>query len=138
VVVSTILANRRKRWVISVLKEQHVCKLIDVRELPISRKKGFSKKSLASHLKSAGIEYLHLREAGHPYHQEKQDLERCLQLYQWCIETHPELVALTTSHITQQTTAILCYERRHSDCHRSILLQAMKHQGLIADIVEVN
>lgn len=123
---------------IGILKEQDVCKLIDVRQLPASRKKGFSNKSLAGRLKSVGIEYLHLREAGNPYHREKDNVKRCLQLYQEYIETHTEFVELVISKIAQQTTALLCYERQHSDCHRSILLQAMKYQGFEADIVEVN
>ena len=35
--------------------------LIDVRDVPISRKSGFSKNALADGLASAGIGYLHLK-----------------------------------------------------------------------------
>ena len=40
--------------------------LVDVRELPMSRKRGFSKTALACHLDGAGIEYVHLRWLGSP------------------------------------------------------------------------
>src|ERR1035437_2802635 len=40
--------------------------LIDVRDLPLSRKKGFSKNQLAGALAAAGIEYVHLRGLGDP------------------------------------------------------------------------
>ena len=40
--------------------------LIDVRDVPISRKKGFSKSALASHLAHHRIEYLHLKGLGDP------------------------------------------------------------------------
>ena len=34
--------------------------LIDVRDVPISRKKGFSKNGLAQQLRAQGVDYLHL------------------------------------------------------------------------------
>lgn len=38
----------------------------DVRAVPLSRKKGFSKNSLREHLESAGIKYLAMQELGDP------------------------------------------------------------------------
>src|SRR5262245_4748176 len=40
--------------------------LIDVRDVPISRKPGFSKTSLSQGLSATGIEYLHLKGLGDP------------------------------------------------------------------------
>ena len=40
--------------------------LVDIRELPLSRKRGFSKRALASALESLGIEYLHHGKLGSP------------------------------------------------------------------------
>jgi len=48
------------------LKESGVSLLIDVRDVPISRKPGFSKTSLAQGLGEAGIRYLHLKGLGDP------------------------------------------------------------------------
>jgi uncharacterized protein (DUF488 family) len=124
--------------VIEILKAYGVKKLIDVRELPMSRKKGFSKGGLSSHLASAGITYLHMREAGNPYHKEKHNLEYCLQLYRSYLERHPEVIERIMSAVTEPRVAFLCYEREHLNCHRSILLHAMRQQGFSARIIEVN
>ena len=67
-------------WVASVGYEGHrdvdvfaktiatagVERLLDVRELPISRKKGFAKTALSEALERAGIEYRHLKLLGNP------------------------------------------------------------------------
>src|SRR5690606_35864703 len=41
-------------------------RLIDVRELPISRRRGYAKTALREALATADIEYLHMRELGNP------------------------------------------------------------------------
>jgi uncharacterized protein (DUF488 family) len=46
------------------LLAQGVLALIDVRELPLSRKPGFSKNALASALQRHGIEYIHMPALG--------------------------------------------------------------------------
>jgi uncharacterized protein (DUF488 family) len=48
------------------LVESGVQILVDVRELPLSRKRGFSKTALSELVQQAGIEYLHLRALGSP------------------------------------------------------------------------
>ena len=48
------------------LQDNGVTLLIDVRDVPISRKPGFSKTSLSLGLDVAGIRYLHLKGLGDP------------------------------------------------------------------------
>jgi uncharacterized protein (DUF488 family) len=48
------------------LKVAKITRLIDVRELPISRRKGFAKTALSTALAVAGIEYVHLKGPGDP------------------------------------------------------------------------
>ena len=43
-----------------------VKRLLDVREAPISRRKGYSKTALAAALAASGIDYVHLRGLGTP------------------------------------------------------------------------
>ena len=52
--------------VLSVLSNASIDLVIDVRELPISRKRGFSKNALSSALQGKGIRYRHLRPLGSP------------------------------------------------------------------------
>ena len=49
-----------------LLKEHNIETVVDVRELPLSRKPGFSKKILATALKLSGLEYTHLADLGCP------------------------------------------------------------------------
>ena len=65
------------------LQDNGVTLLIDVRDVPISRKPGFSKTSLSQGLDVAGIRYLHLKGLGDPafssflrnFQQERLDLD---------------------------------------------------------------
>src|SRR5437016_3194025 len=52
--------------VIAALQEAGVATLIDVRDRPISRRPGFSKRQLAAALDQAGIRYVGLRALGTP------------------------------------------------------------------------
>jgi uncharacterized protein (DUF488 family) len=52
--------------VISTLAAVRVATLIDVRDRPISRRPGFSKRQLAAAIEEAGIRYLHLGALGTP------------------------------------------------------------------------
>ena len=51
---------------VATLRAVNVDVLIDVRDVPISRKPGFSKRVLAQRLGDVGIEYVHLRDLGDP------------------------------------------------------------------------
>src|SRR5436305_3804064 len=52
--------------VIAALHQAEVATLIDVRDRPISRRPGFSKRQLAAALEEAGIDYVGLRALGTP------------------------------------------------------------------------
>ena len=51
---------------VTTLKLAEIDVLIDVRDVPISRKRGFSKGALSSTVEAVGIKYLHLRDLGDP------------------------------------------------------------------------
>ncbi len=51
---------------VATLKAVGVRRLADVRALALSRKKGFSKRSLAARLKAEGIDHIHLVGLGDP------------------------------------------------------------------------
>src|SRR5215475_8249516 len=56
----------RQRDVLATLTEAGVATLIDVRDRPISRRPGFSKRQLAAALEDAGMRYVHLKALGTP------------------------------------------------------------------------
>ncbi|MBA3393051.1 MAG: DUF488 domain-containing protein [Deltaproteobacteria bacterium] len=59
-----------------MLSAHRIDRVIDVRDLPLSRRRGFSKTPLATALTAHGIEYVHLRQAGNPFRREKDSIPR--------------------------------------------------------------
>ena len=49
-----------------MLREHDIETVVDVRELPLSRKPGFSKKTLAATLNLSGLDYVHISALGLP------------------------------------------------------------------------
>lgn len=115
--------------VVTALKTAQVGLLIDVRAVPQSRKPGFSKRQLAATLDEAGIAYIHLRALGTP--KAGRDAVRA---------GHPERMAVIFhEHMTgdqpqaeleqakqlvrQRPACLLCFERDHSMCHRSLVAE---------------
>ena len=108
---------------VDTLTTAGVSRVVDVRELPLSRKKGFSKTKLSEALGDAGIEYVHLRAAGNPYRDMRKDIERCLRMYSGYIDERPEVIEELTTLTGQRKTALLCFEADPECCHRSILVE---------------
>jgi uncharacterized protein (DUF488 family) len=116
---------------ISALQNAGVERVIDVRALPNSRRPGFSKTPLRNALSEAGIDYVHLRALGTPAEGRSaaragriEDLER---IYAGQLEL-PEAMAEGAQMVElakEKRSALLCYEREPSGCHRSLLLRAV-------------
>lgn len=112
---------------VSTLLDAKVDRVVDVRALPLSRRKGFSKTPLSEALTSKGIEYVHLREAGNPFRDQKNDISKCLVLYAGYIATNPGVVAKVEAALDGHRAALLCVEAKACECHRSVIVE-----GLIA------
>lgn len=102
-----------------------VDRVIDIRALPLSRRRGFSKTPLRDALAEAGIDYVHLKEAGNPYRELRDDQERCLALYRAHLDESPHVVELVAEAATGHRAALLCLEREPAGCHRSIVAAAL-------------
>lgn len=121
---------------IQTLKIVGVEVLADVRALPLSRKKGFSKNSLREHLEAAGIEYHSFQALGDPKpgreaaRAGKFDVFR--EIYTSHIET-PEAV-LRVSDLAKisfgKITCMLCFERDPKTCHRTIIAEKLVVHGI--------
>lgn len=137
-VISVGYEKRNMAEFIGVLSAHHVSTLLDVRRVPLSRRKGFSKTALAEHLIGAGINYVHLRAAGNPYYREKDDIELCLARYAGYLSEHDEVIEQVASQLVEGSVAVLCYEREHRHCHRSILLDALQLHGYTIDVIHID
>jgi uncharacterized protein (DUF488 family) len=126
-VVSIGYERRTPGELVQLLHAHGVAAVIDVRELPLSRRKGFSKTPLSGLLAAAGIDYLHLRQAGNPYRSMKERTSQCLGLYRAYLGRNPTISKAVASHVNGAPVAFLCFERQHADCHRSILIDSLRH-----------
>jgi uncharacterized protein (DUF488 family) len=120
---------------VAALQAAKVKALIDVRELPNSRRAGFSKRILAATLDEAGIGYLHLKALGTPKAgREAGKAGRMVEF--WKIVDgalgRPEaLMALEEAAeiAGKQTACLLCLEHDHTICHRDRVADALAARG---------
>jgi uncharacterized protein (DUF488 family) len=125
---------------LAALKEAGVEQVIDVRALPLSRRPGFSKTSLAATLKDAGIGYVHLKALGTPKPgrdaAKKGDWRTMERVYAGQLEL-PEAqaeAAKMRALAAEKQSALLCFERDPHHCHRTMLL---REEGEGAEVVDL-
>ncbi|MBB4154237.1 uncharacterized protein (DUF488 family) [Sphingomonas jinjuensis] len=125
---------------LAALTSAGVERVIDVRALPLSRRPGFSKSSLAASLKEAGIDYVHLRTLGTPKEgrdaAKKGDVATLERVYAEQLEL-PETqaeAAIMMGLAAEKPSALLCYERDPCHCHRTLLLRAVGEGAEVVDL----
>jgi uncharacterized protein (DUF488 family) len=116
---------------IATLKSMGIERIIDVREYPLSRRKGFSKNILHALLNANDIEYIHLRGLGDPKEGREAaragDYKKFLKIFSSHMKTEQAQNDLKTAIDLSQvsTSCLLCYERSPDECHRTIVATAM-------------
>jgi uncharacterized protein (DUF488 family) len=125
---------------LAALKKAGVKRVIDVRAVPNSRRPGFSKNLLRNALAEQKIDYVHLRALGTPADgraaaraNRHEDLKR---IYAGQLEL-PEAIAegaLMIELAKERPSALLCYERDPSGCHRTLLLRWVAPDAEVVDL----
>ena len=116
---------------VATLKSVGIKQIIDVREYPLSRKKGFSKNTLHAILEANNIEYVHLKGLGDPKEGRDAaragDLKKFLRVFNLHMKSEKAQEDLTSAiEIAQENiSCLLCYERMPEDCHRTIVANAI-------------
>ena len=117
--------------VVTALRDAGVARLIDVRALPQSRKPGFSKRLLGGTVAAAGIEYTHLRGLGTPKagrdavrHGDVAAMHRIFRTHMATPEAQFDL-AQARELTRRAPCCLLCFERDHTHCHRSIVAEML-------------
>lgn len=112
---------------VAALRAASIVTVIDVRELPWSRRPEFSKRRLELHLAAAGIRYVHLRAAGNPRQNRvtARSAEECMRRYREHLADAPEVLHEILGVAEREPVALLCYEAAWEDCHRSILMEQL-------------
>jgi uncharacterized protein (DUF488 family) len=111
--------------------------VIDVRALPLSRRRGFSKTPLREGLSAAGIDYLHVREAGNPFREHRADVVKCLGLYRAHLEQHPEVIDDLLKAAESERAVLLCVEEHAHECHRSVLAAGIRSRARSIEIRDI-
>lgn len=106
------------------LTQAGVAILVDVRELPLSRRKGFSKTSLSAALNARGIHYVHCRELGAPKairHElrETSDYQTYFRRFDAYLRTQVPAVQWLAEACTGRNVVLMCFEADPAECHRS-------------------
>jgi uncharacterized protein (DUF488 family) len=116
---------------VNALRTAGVERLVDVRELPLSRRKGFSKTALGDTLREAGIEYIHVRALGNPKPNRERywagDVEGGAAVYREHLNngSRSALVVLAES-LGEDPACLLCFERDHAECHRDVIVEQLQ------------
>ena len=125
---------------LAALQRAGVERVIDVRALPLSRRPGFSKSSLAASLAEAGIDYVHLKALGTPKRgrdaAKKGDVATLTAVYdeQLGLPEAQAAAAIMLGLTAEKPSALLCYEREPQHCHRTLLLDAVGEGVTVVDL----
>jgi uncharacterized protein (DUF488 family) len=108
--------------------------VLDVRELPLSRKPGFSKAALAEALRRAGVGYDHVPALGCPRairHRYRADgnWPAYVEAFGAYLAAQDQAVA-TLAKLSGATRAcLLCFEADFNRCHRSLVAREVGRLG---------
>ena len=118
--------------VIAALSAAGVATLIDVRDRPISRRPGFSKRQLAAAIEAAGMGYLHLQALGTPPEGRLAGRRREWGRF-WAIVdeklARPEAeldLRRAAETAAAAPSCLLCYEADWRSCHRRRIAEILQ------------
>ena len=116
---------------LDLLMSHGIEQLIDVRQLPFSRKPDFSKKRLTAHLASVGIAYTHLAALGTPKPlrdevRRTHNVEALFAAMRPIIDAQPEALGEALELARTRPAVLLCFEASHAECHRLVVAQAIE------------
>ena len=126
------------------LRAARVAMVIDVRDLPLSRRAGFSKRQLQAGLAEAGIGYLHLRPLGTPAAGREANRRRQWPTFWEIVEQSlaapeaQEALAEAAATAAASLSCLLCYEADPCICHRRRIGEILQaRHGFVIDHLRV-
>lgn len=104
----------------------------DVRHLPLSRKKGFSKKALSESLFAKNIDYMNYRELGAPKElrdklKKDGDYDTFFKAMALSVLNHKDKLAEINQMLCEgKNVALMCFEKNHNRCHRRVVAMGVR------------
>lgn len=135
--------GRRPEELVEVLRRNKVARVVDVRQLPLSRKHGFSKSALAATLAEHGIGYSNPRELGTPapirhHYKKTHDFAALTKAYLEYLTGMGDAVGELLETVRAERSCLLCFERDPAQCHRSLLAEVLaKRKGTKLKVVHL-
>jgi len=115
------------------LKKHNINCVIDVRELPLSRKPGFSKSALRSNLARENIQYVHLKKLGSPRPvryklKADKDYEAFFESMSDYLDNQKESIETAYQYVKHNNCCLMCFEKLAAMCHRKIVARKIKER----------
>jgi uncharacterized protein (DUF488 family) len=120
---------------VAALKDAGVTRLIDIRYSPYSRRDEFGREALAVALGSYGIGYTHVRALGNPPAGREAARLGHRAAYREIFTAHLDGgegqagLAEARALAKQEPCCLLCLERNHRHCHRSMVAESLAAIG---------
>lgn len=119
---------------LSILIDNKIGTLIDVRKNPFSMKYGYSKSQLVHALDQFGISYLHLPALGIDGSRRRNLTDdgyaELFRRYAEELGDKEDLLEIIRSHAERERVALMCFEAHPADCHRGVIAQRFRDDGL--------
>ena len=105
--------------------------VLDIRQLPLSRKPGFSKRQLAQRLNRAKIQYVHLPDLGTPkplreHLKSTGNYSTFFKKMDNHLTNKKDSINAAYSYVTNHTCCLMCFERLAAACHRKLVARRIK------------
>lgn len=105
--------------------------VLDIRQLPLSRKPGFSKTELARRLKLQRIHYVHLPDLGTPKPlrenlRSTRDYPTFFKQMDTYLANKSGAIDVAHDYVVIHTCCLMCFERLPAECHRKIVAAKIK------------
>ncbi len=116
---------------IEALRDAGVEQIIDVRRIPLSRKKGFSKTPLKTTLNLAGFEYFHYKDLGCPqfireHYRINKDWTWYEDHFESFLDKNEDLLWDLIRMSNVSPSCLLCFEAESAKCHRRLIAERIK------------
>lgn len=126
-----------------MLRDAGVERLVDVRELPISRRRGYAKTALGQAMASAGIEYVHVRALGNPkpfrdMYKAGRTAEGREHYERYLLGEQREALHELVDLLREKPSALMCVEHDPATCHRTVIVDALRGElDLALEVAEI-
>lgn len=116
------------------LQEVGVRTVVDVRQLPLSRKRGFSKSALRAALHEAGITYAHMPALGCPRpirdrYKADGDWTTYAKAFGAYLAEQGDALSEVSEIAGKTDACLVCFEADFNRCHRSFVARATTRAG---------